>query len=451
MGPGRTQADRMPAAGPNATGPNATGSAVPGPDAPRLLAGWAAGATGDYASHLSRYGPLPDPAGRAARHRLVQEIHRSGLRGRGGAGFPLARKLAGVVAGGRRPIVVANGCESDPASRKDRVLLEVAAHLVLDGVQLAAAAVDADEAVLCLHRGDPLLARVQVHLRQRAGDPVAVRIVEVPHRFVASEESALVNLINTGEARPTSKPPRPYQRGIRGRPTLMSNVETLAQVALIARYGADWFRTAGTADSPGTALATVDGAVVRPGVVEVGYGLTVADLLGTTGGLSQPAQAILVGGLGGSWLPWPAAATLPVTPADLRTAGAGIGVAAFVVLPEQACGLAETAQVLRYLAAESARQCGPCMFGLPALAEDFALLAAGRTDRELAARLSRRVAVIGGRGACAHPDGAVRLAASAATVFAVDLQQHLRGRPCAWAGRATRLAVPTPVTVGGWR
>lgn len=423
------------------TGLASTGQAPAG--SYRLLAGWVeTGRAAGLAEHWARYGPNP-LAAYPQRHRLIELVAAAGLRGRGGAGFPTGRKLAAVAAGRRRPVVIANGCEAEPVSDKDKVLLGCAPHLVLDGAALVAYALGADEVVVCVPAGDRLAGSLRAAIGERRDDPVPAQLVEIPPRYVASEESALVNFLNTGDARPTSKPPRPFERGVRGRPTLVGNVETLAHLALIARYGPGWFRGCGTADSPGSTLVTVSGAVRRPGVYEVALGLPLAAMLQVAGGPAGDPQAVLVGGLGGSWLPLPAAAQVPLTHRDLRTAGAGLGVAALVVLPARACGLAETARVLRYLAGQSASQCGPCMFGLPAISADLDLLAGGSARGPVLDRLGTRLARITGRGACGHPDGAVRLAGSALRVFDADLREHLGGRPCRWAGAAPVVTVGT--------
>jgi NADH:ubiquinone oxidoreductase subunit F (NADH-binding) len=387
------------------------------PGTARLLAGWQeTGRPADFAEHRARYGPLPRTDS------LIDLVDAAGLRGRGGAGFPTATKLRAVAAGRRKAVVLANGCEGEPVSRKDHALLSVAPHLVFDGAQLAALAVGANSVLLCVHRGDPLAASVTAALARRVGDPVPTSIVEVPARFVASQESALVNFVNTGIAKPTTTPPRPFERGVRGRPTLVDNVETLANIALIARGG-------GAARSM---LVTVDGAVRAGGVREVDLGSTLGTALALAGGETEPLQAVLAGGYGGNWVPYPGAAGLPLAHQDLR------GVGLLLALPARACGIVETAAILRYLAGESARQCGPCMFGLPAIAQDFAMLARGRADPSTVHRLRGRLGVIRGRGACAHPDGAVRLAASALRVFEADVHRHALGRPCAFAAQRPR-------------
>jgi len=373
-----------------------------------------------------------DPAPLGAAEGLIDAVERAGLRGRGGAGFPTGRKLRAVAAGRGPATVVVNACEGEPVSAKDHALLTRAPHLVLDGAVLAALAVRAHRIVVCVHEGDPLGPALTAVLATRH-DPVPVRVRAVPRRYVASEESALVNLINTGDARPTSRPPRPDQRGVGGRATLVSNAETLAQVALIARHGADWFRTAGTAESPGTTLVTIGGAVRDPGVREVALGTPLGQVLEHAGAAAD-AQAVLVGGIAGAWLPLPAAAAVPLAHRELHEAGAPLGVGALYVLPARACGLAETARIAGFLAGESAAQCGPCMFGLPALADDLTRVVGG--DGTVVARLRHRLGVVEGRGACRHPDGAVRVTRSALDVFADDLARHAAGRPCVHIGQA---------------
>jgi NADH:ubiquinone oxidoreductase subunit F (NADH-binding) len=414
-------------------------------DTRRLLR---AGRAKDLAAQLAAFGPRPsvDPA-------FVEVVERSGLRGRGGAGFPTGRKMAAVAAARGRPVIVANGCEGEPVSSKDRALLGLAPHLVLDGAAAAADALDADEIMIAMHRGDPAVATLRAAVAERGADRLVARVVEIPPRYVASEESSLVNFINTGLARPTAKPPRPFERGVRGRPTMISNVETLAHLALIARYGAAWFRTAGTADSPGTTLVTVSGAVRQAGVWEVALGTTLGAVLDLAGGPSTTCQALLVGGLGGGWLPAHRAAGVRLTHDDLRAAGGTLGVASIVALPATACGVTETARIAHYLAGESARQCGPCMFGLPAVAADLAALAHGTGDlRGSLQRLHRRLGLLPGRGACGHPDGFARFARGALETFADDFRDHSRGRRCRWGTRPS-LAVPATgdPTPGGWR
>jgi NADH:ubiquinone oxidoreductase subunit F (NADH-binding) len=243
-------------------------------------------------------------------------------------------------------------------------------------------------------------------------------------------DTSLVNFLNTGTARPVARDPRPSQRGVDGRPTLVDNVETLAHLALISRHGSDWFRGRGTEDAPGTALITVGGAVHAPGVYELDLGVPIREPVRMAGGTTAPVRGVLLGGLGGRWLPLSEMGDVALTDPSCRAAGARLGIPSLILLPANECGLATTASVLHYLAAESAGQCGPCMFGLAAIAQDMTQIAEGTATPGQLRRLWSRLGVIPGRGACAHPDGAAGLAASALQVFADDLAAHLAGRPC---------------------
>jgi NADH:ubiquinone oxidoreductase subunit F (NADH-binding) len=422
----------------------------------RLTAGWhQARGPANLEQHLARYGPLPTPG-----RQLVAMVTAAGLTGRGGAAFPTGIKMRSVAAGRGPKVVVANGMEGEPASEKDQALLARAPHLVLDGAVLAAEAVGADTVHLCLerdrHQQFDEVARA-VSERQRTGfDAIRLLIHDLPARYVSSEETSLVRWLNGGDARPVQAPPRPSDRGVRRRPTLVDNVETLAHVALIARFGPDWFREAGAPDAPGTMLVTASGAVTYPGVYEVATGAHVGEVLALAE-VAADSWAVLIGGYGGTWQRIGEVASLPLTRPGLRRAGVSPGAGVLAALPANSCGISETARILGYLARQSAQQCGPCQFGLPAIADDFAQLALGRPDGDPVRRLRRRLSVIPGRGACSHPDGAVRLAASALTTFAGDLRAHAARRPCQAAQRGPRATVlPVPrhdrhEAAGDWR
>jgi NADH:ubiquinone oxidoreductase subunit F (NADH-binding) len=253
--------------------------------------------------HLDLYGPASE-AGEDPRM-LIETVERSGLRGRGGADFPTATKLRAVATAQRLPVGVANGVEGEPLSAKDKVVLAAVPHLVIDGAVLAAQAVGAEDVLLCVaDDAREVGAAVDAALAERdsySPDHVRVRLERVPNRYLTGEESALVHLINGGPAKPTFIPPRPFERGVRGRPTLVQNVETLAHVAQIARWGAGWFRELGTALDPGSALVTLSGAVRRPGVYEIECEATLRDIVALAGGPAEPLEAFLIGGYFGSW------------------------------------------------------------------------------------------------------------------------------------------------------
>ena len=382
------------------------------------------GSLPNLSDHTRTHGPLPRPG-----QELIGLVGEAGLTGRGGAGFPAARKLEAVARNGtgKRPVVIANGAESEPASGKDRILLTHAPHLVLDGLSLIAEAVGAQRAVAYLPRavGDRLAD--QIAQRRAAGwDRLAVEIAVAPESFVAGEESAVVAAIEGGPARPRDKRRLIVESGVKGAPTLVQNVETLAHIALIARHGPAWFRGQGTTDEPGTFLATVGGAVAAPGVHEVPYGVSLGTLLAAGGGPVGPVQSVLVGGYHGAWVP--PDPDLPITRAALRPYGATPGAGVILALPAQACGLVEGARIVGYLAQQSAGQCGPCRNGLPHLAGTLAQLAQAVRRPSLPAEVARMTAVVSGRGACHHPDGTARLVRSTLHAFADEVNAHLSGR-----------------------
>lgn len=379
--------------------------------------------TGDpsLAEHLATHGPLPDGGDPAA---FV-----GGLTGRGGAGFPTARKLRSVADAARAArvpaVVVGNGGEGEPAAAKDATLLARSPHLVLDGLRLAARAVGADAVVLAA--GQHQLAGLDRALGER-GDRGRVRLVGLPDRFLAGEETALVAAVDGGPSLPRGKVPPVWQRGVQGRPTLVQNVETLARLALLARGD----------DAAGHTLVTrhVPG---RVDVAEVPLAAGLADVLP----LHPGTQAVLVGGYHGSWLPTAVAADLTLERSSLASVGASLGAGVLAALPADRCGLQETARVVGYLAGQSAGQCGPCLNGLPRIAAALELLARpGPRPPGLLADLERWAGLVVGRGACSHPDGSVRLVASALRVFTPELAAHAAGRCTAAPGAPAFLPVP---------
>jgi NADH:ubiquinone oxidoreductase subunit F (NADH-binding) len=369
-----------------------------------------AAAAPNLALHLATVGSLPRLTDRAA---LLAEVRASGLTGHGGAGFPTWRKLE-TVAAGRDPVIVANGAEGEPASRKDHAVLTGAPHLVLDGLQVAAAITGAKTAYAYV--GAAAESALRRALAERS-DPVAVQIVTAPESFVSGQETAVVAAIEGGRPVPRDVPDLVVRRGVRGRPTLVQNVETLAHLALLVRHGAAWFRQVGTERQPGTFLATLSGAVRRPGVYEAAYGASVTDLLGQAAGGSEPLQAVLVGGYHGVWLP-ESALSAPISLEGLAPWGATPGAGVVVAVGRSESGLAVTARIAAYLANENARQCGPCRNGLPAMATVLGRMARGESHPELPRQVEWLTRVVEGRGTCHHPDGTARMVRSALAVFA---------------------------------
>ncbi|HSO94573.1 MAG TPA: NADH-ubiquinone oxidoreductase-F iron-sulfur binding region domain-containing protein [Acidimicrobiia bacterium] len=427
-------------------------SAVGPAGLPRLLNGYRPDTPMRLSEHLDRHGPPPAPGtGRRGRH-LIGVVEAAGLRGRGGAAFPTARKMHAVTRHRRRPVVVGNGAEGEALSAKDRLLMTSLPHLVLDGAVLAAEGVGADEVIVTVDRGAPGARRamtdaIAARVASRP-DPVPIRLVSLPTRYVAGEETALVSFVNGGLAKPTFVPPRPFERGVAGRPTLIQNVETLAHLAMIARYGADWFRELGTADEAGSTLVTVSGVVATPTVCEISLGTPVRDVVAAAGGPTQPIAAFLVGGYYGSWLSAADAWDLPLTNAALRARGAALGTGVVHAFPEGHCGLIASARIARYLADESAGQCGPCLYGLRDIADALGAVAAGTHAPDTLDRLHGWFGDVRGRGACHYPDGVVRFVATALDVFGDEVARHDRDGRCRAAAPPV---LPIPVSDGSWQ
>jgi NADH:ubiquinone oxidoreductase subunit F (NADH-binding) len=386
----------------------------------RLLAGRG---DGRLETHLTQHGRMPG----LNADQIVGMARDAGLTGRGGAGFPVWRKLAAVAAAGRPAVVIGNGAEGEPASGKDKALISYQPNLILDGLQLAARAAGARTAHLYAPQAALGALRPLIEARRAAGlDPLPVSLHAAPDAFVSGEESAVVAAVGGRGAVPADKRIRITESGLDGAPTLVQNVETLAHLALIARHGPGWFRQAGTAEEPGTFLATVTGAVGRPGVIEAGYGVPLGELITAAGGPTVRLQAVLVGGYHGGWAP--ADPQLPVSRQALAPYGASPGAGVVLALPVRSCGLVETARIAGYLAGEVAGQCGPCVNGLPRMAETLSDLARRRGRPGLPAEVERLARLVSGRGACRHPDGTARLVLSGLRAFDADVRAHLAGR-----------------------
>jgi NADH:ubiquinone oxidoreductase subunit F (NADH-binding) len=369
-------------------------------------------------------------------------VEESRLTGRGGAAFPAAAKLRALAAAPRTPVVVANGVEGEPASAKDKVLLASAPHLVLDGAVSAAELTGASEVVVVAHEAAwKTVRRAVVERRAVDYDPVPVRVLAAAAGFTAGEASAAVNWTERRTPVPTGRSPRFGGPG--GRPALVHNVETLGHLALIMRHGVSWFRAAGTPAEPGSTLVTLLGAVRCPGVYEIQRGMPVSGMLELAGGATSELSALLIGGYFGTWAAAADALPLQFSAAGLSAVGAVPGAGVVAVLPARACGLVETARLTRYLANSSSGQCGPCVFGLGAIARELEQAAAGGSCDLPAVR--RWLDDVTGRGACHHPDGTALMVASALRVFRAEIALHERGG-CSGTSRAAVLPAAEPAS-----
>jgi NADH:ubiquinone oxidoreductase subunit F (NADH-binding) len=416
---------------------------------PRLLSAIPAEGAMSLREHLTIHGDPPLARSRRERRgaaALIDQVEQAGLLGRGGAAFPTAVKMRAVARAHGRSVVVVNAAEGEPASLKDRTLLAALPHIVLDGGVLAAQAVGANEVIVCVgESADACQGSVQRALAERSqladGSP-RIQLATVPERYVAGQESALVNHLGGGPATPTFTPPLPFERGVGRRPTLVNNAETLAHIALIARHGPRWFRELGTAAQPGSTLITLSGPIAYPGVYEIEYGASLSSLIDAAGGTTAHVRAALLGGYAGAWIGPSLLRGIALSDEHLAPHGASLGAGVVLLLREDACGVAETARVARWLAGQSAGQCGPCVHGLDAIATTIEQVGAGAAQPQAKQRIARLASLARRRGACSHPDGAVRFILSALDTFDADFADHARHGPCDGCGRDGELPLP---------
>lgn len=434
-----------PAAGARAevSAGHAGGLAVLGSATARLLAG-AAGRE-DLDAHRSRLGPAVavwEAAIREQPEGIFDMISVAAIRGRGGGYFPLAEKLAVARRSPGTAVVVVNATESEPASRKDRHLMLHRPHLALDGAQAVAAAAGADRLILAVHPGEPADS-LRDAVRERYRDPVPASIVTIPDRYVAGESSALVSWINGGAPLPAGRQVPTAVSGVDGRPTVVSNIESVCHAALVVGAGPGWFRQVGPASTPGSLLVTVAGDVGSPGrVLEVVGPATVADAVEAAGGPIDRPVAVLIGGYAGTWQPADAVLDLQIDPEILARAGSPLGCGLIGVVGASRCGLSEAARLAGWLSSQRAGQCGACDAGLPDLAGAVVGLAEGTAGIR---RGTKRIAALGdaiaGRNLCSLPDGTVAMVESAVTTFWEEIGLHRKGR-C--SGRVDDALFPTP-------
>jgi NADH:ubiquinone oxidoreductase subunit F (NADH-binding) len=369
--------------------------------------------------HADLRGPLPELDADS----LLSLVEASGLRGRGGAAFPFAVKLrATVAAPGRRRHVVVNLSEGEPASVKDLALTLHQPHLVLDGATLIARALRTREIHLVTaaehpEAQDALLRALAERRAERRDGRLRWRLHQASPRFVGGEASAVTELIEGRPNLPVTSWRPTAVAGVEGKPTLLSNGETYAQLAALVLGGAP---VPGTPEEPGTRLLSIGGATGTTRVVEVAHGTPWTSVLSA----AELAAPVLLGGYHGTWAPAGALEQLTVSHAALVTAGLGLGAGVVLPLAPGTCPLRATAGVTRYLARQSAGRCGPCHQGLPALATALdSFLTGGSLER-----VERLRSLVVGRGACAHPDGTARLVGSALAAFPEEVAAHSDGQ-----------------------
>lgn len=347
---------------------------------------------------------------------VVAKVEASGLRGRGGAGFPTGRKLALTLECPETPrYVVMNGGEDEPGSKKDRVLMENVPHLILDGIILAAYAVQAEKAYLYINHGYEAATRAMETAVEEArqagycgadsagsGFDLEIVMVAAPSNYVAGEDTAALEFIEGKEPLPRQKPPFPVTEGLFGKPSLVNNVETLANIAPIVNKGPESYRSFGTADSPGTMVFSLGDEMERPGVYELPLGTPLRHLVEECGGglkHGKAIKAILPGGPSSGFL-LPESLDLPLDHNSLREAGSSIGCGVVKVLTEDDSVLDEVVRIADFFARESCGQCPACRMETNMLVAMLKKVQAGEGNDALVEQFGKVLAFNKGKGFC---------------------------------------------------
>jgi NADH-quinone oxidoreductase subunit F len=396
---------------------------------------------------------------------LIDELDRSGLRGRGGAGFPVSAKWRSIRdGGGRHHFAVCNACEGEPGTFKDRALLRSNPYQVLEGLLVAGIVVAARETFIALKASfGRELSRIDAALGELSAagwlDDVDVTVVAGPEEYLFGEEKALLEVIEGNDPLPRWLPPylhglyatapqlgwqaHSQEAGHRGEhianPTLISNAESLAQACWILANGAEAFRAVGTPKSPGTVVCTVVGDVARPGVVEVPMGTPLGAVIAARGG-PRPGHRIkaVLPGAANAVIP-ASGLDVPLTHEDMEAAGSGLGAAGFIVYDETACMIDVAAMISRFLSVESCGQCLPCKLGTGDITAALERLRDGNGGEADITLIGERLQIVTDGSRCYLPAQEVNVISSVLRLFPEDVAAHI-DRGC----RSSRSPLPTP-------
>jgi NADH:ubiquinone oxidoreductase subunit F (NADH-binding) len=377
---------------------------------------------------------------------LISEVSDAGLRGRGGAAFPTAKKWAFTRECGEQPhFLIMNGGEDEPGSKKDRLLMENLPHLVVEGVILAAYAIGASRAYLYINANyEAAIKSMSDALAQTKGAgycgrsilgsnfDLELEVFSAPHNYVAGEDTAVLEVIEGKKALPRQKPPFPVTVGLFGKPTSVNNVETLANVPPIILRGGHWYRQFGTADSPGTMIFSLDDDVRRPGVYELPFGTPLRHLIEECGGgmkNGKNIKAIMPAAPSSAFLPADKIDT-PLDHNSMRDAGSALGCGVVRLIPEGACMVEEVLKISEFFTAECCGQCPACRMETNTLTALLKKLQQGQGGQSILEQFGKVVAFNKGKGFCnliAMPGPPIE---SALRLFPADFQAHLTTGQC---------------------
>jgi NADH-quinone oxidoreductase subunit F len=382
----------------------------------------------------------------------VQNIVKaSNLRGRGGAGFPTGMKWSFVPMGNAAPgpkYLIVNADEMEPGTFKDRLLLEGDPHQIIEGVIASAYAIEAQQAFIFIRWAYKLaVKRLEKAISEAyakkylgknifgSGYNLDLRIHGSAGRYICGEETALLNALEGRRATPRAKPPFPQVSGLFGKPTIVNNVETIANVPHIVNNGPDWFKSLSTSNDSGTKLYGVSGRVRKPGLWELPIGVTIRELIEEhAGGMMDGYQfrGVIPGGASTDFL---ISDHLDVKMDfdSVMKAGSRLGTGTMIVLDDKICPVGFVHNLTKFFARESCGWCTPCRDGLPWLEKILASLEGGTGEPGDIENLERHCKLLGpGNTFCALAPGAVEPLQSALKYFRDDFERHIQEKKCPW-------------------
>jgi NADH:ubiquinone oxidoreductase subunit F (NADH-binding) len=377
---------------------------------------------------------------------VIKEISDAGLRGRGGAAFPAGKKWSFTRECAEQPhYLVMNGGEDEPGSKKDRVLMEILPHLVIEGVILAAYAIGAAKAYLYINANYQTAIKSITDALAEAkqagcwGENVLgshfsldIEITPAPHNYVAGEDTAALEVIEGKKAWPRPKPPFPVTVGLFGKPTAVNNVETLANAPPILLHGAQWYRGFGTADSSGTMIFSLNEDVNRPGIYELPFGTPLRYLIEECGGGmkgDKKIKAIMPAAPSSAFLA-PDKIDTPLDHNSMREAGSALGCGVVRLVPEGSCIVEEVLKISEFFTAESCGQCPACRMETNTLTSLLKKVQQGQGGQPILEQFGKILAFNKGKGFCnliAMPGPPIE---SALKLFPEDFQAHLATGKC---------------------
>jgi len=383
---------------------------------------------------------------------VIREVNASGLRGRGGGGFPAGKKWKSVLDSSKKReqtrYVVCNAAEGEPGTYKDRSLIRSNPHQLIEGVILASYAIGAHEAYIYVNSHEGREGKILETALAEAGEKgftgnnilgssfnLVLKLFNAPDSYVAGEETAMLEVIEGKTAKPRMKPPYyPFQQGLFGQPTLVNNAETLSNIPHIIRHGGEWFSLIGSAESPGTMLFTLTGDIKMPGVYEAPLGTSLRSLIYDCGGGMKEGKEFKAAFPGGPSVPMVRKLDIAMDFDSLRKAGSALGSGGVIVYAADQCMVKAALETARFFKEGSCGLCPPCVKGPAQLVAILERIEEGKGEVADLRSIEEICHFIRGRGYCYLVTGAALSTASIFTAFKPEFKTHISNKKCPFKG-----------------